>query len=82
MLIYDSFDSVAQAQRFADWVRETTGRETTVFESADEAQDADPIPVALVPPVVHVERRDDDGIDDDQDLANTCAEYGGVFVGT
>lgn len=57
MLIFDSFPTLDHAERFAAAVAQVEPElSTRIYTDAGEAFTADPIPVQLVAPVVHVER--------------------------
>ena len=79
MLIFDTFQDLEQAEAFARETRVTTQLGTAVYTDIMTAQEADPIPVMLNPPVVHVDRTAE-WLEDA--IVKLVDVYGGVFVGT
>lgn len=80
MLIFDSFDSMADAERFAAAIESEFKRETHVYGDIDAANDADPFPFQLNGPVVHVERTLDYELEDV--IRPRVRDFGGRFAGT
>lgn len=86
-MIFDRFPTIGQAQAFARDVTERFGRETQVYDNADDAQAADPFPFELEAPVVHVDRlHEEEDIEKflagEQEVERLVTGYGGVFAGT
>ena len=79
MMIFDGFDSLKSARRFAAHAASTFGLSVNVYEDADDAHAADPFPWVLTAPVVHVERTDDTT---ETRLAHAVARFSGVYAGT
>ena len=80
MLIFDSFPTRTAAILFAAAIATEHELDVAVYGSNAAAQAVDPFPGELVPPIVHVER-------DDNDRAEAVIEamvetFGGVFRGT
>lgn len=80
MLIFDSFASMEDAERFAAAIASEFSRETRVYGDENAAFDADPFPFLLRPPIVHVERTEDYEIEDE--ILPLVGAFGGKFAGT
>lgn len=80
MLIFDRFPDRGSAAAFAAGVFNAHGLAACVFASVDDAQAADPIPVELTPPIVHVMRSDDTDLE--AAVVAMVDGYGGTFQGT
>lgn len=78
-LIFDRFPSLAEASRFAERVRETYGRNVTIYTDADEAANADFYPFALTGTVVLVERPD---YNNEEAIIALVRNFEGSFAGT
>ena len=87
MLIFDSFDSVEKARGFSAYVQDNFQQEAHVCDSVEEADEIDPFPFELFPPVVLV-ARDWRGLGNDAELAReddviaSVRQFGGRFAGT
>jgi len=80
MLIFDNFDSLESAQKFAAHVRSRFRKEATVCETREQFDKLDLFPFELVTPIVAVER--DDIAVVEQSIEDTVEEFGGQFAGT
>jgi hypothetical protein len=56
MLIFNRFQCLNDAERFAVAVKETFNLGATVYDSQDRSNSVDPFPFELTPPIVLVER--------------------------
>ncbi len=85
-LIFDASESSDfDARGVGDYVAIEFGLETQVFDNEIDAQNHDPIPAILCPPVLHVERYsldDDDSFDKERQVIKRVRALGGHFVGT
>ena len=72
MLIFDSFPSRSKADAFANAVDASR-----VCASQMESDSYDPFPFLLRPPIVLVERGDNE-----EEVIRKVEEFGGVFAGT
>jgi hypothetical protein len=72
-LIFDSFPTRQQAEAFA------SAENGQVFDTEEAAQEADPFPYPLTPPIVHTPRA---GLDEERATELAVQEFGGRFVGT
>lgn len=81
-LIFDRFKTEQDARRFIERVQQVRpGRGCQLFLDVDEAQENDPFPYALSPPIVHVDRVDD--YDGEDEIRAVVSEFdGAVFAGT
>lgn len=80
MLIFDSFPSVKQAERFAASIKHDWKRNATVFMSQEESNRVDPFPYVLDPPIVLVERLDD--LSGENPIIRQVKLYDGIWAGT
>lgn len=78
MLIFDRFPSYSTAAMFAAAVQKRHGLSAKVYDSQEASNKADPFPCELQPPIVLVERSDDD----EEGVINLAATFGGEFAGT
>jgi len=79
-MIFHRFPDHSRAVLFAAAAGELVADDVAVFTSVYAAQQADPIPVELVPPIVHVARQDDPELE--QTVEQLVAVFGGSFAGT
>ena len=86
MLIFDSFPSRTDAEKFANHVKATFDLETRVFDNQNDSDKVDPFPFILYPPIVLVERPPErnGGIDDkaEENLQKLVTSFKGDFAGT
>lgn len=80
-LIFDKFPNRAQAEAFGAYVTLRFARVVRVFDTQTEADEHDPFPFYLVPPIVHVERTHD-GFQLEDEIERSVAQFGGSFAGT
>lgn len=80
MLIFDQFATRGLAEQFAATVRTKFGLEAIIYDDVDKANEADPFPFPLVPPIVHVERPEDETVE--REVQKFVRSYDGIFVGT
>ena len=79
MLIFHKFPNRAAAVGFAAEVETTLGRKASVFDDAREAAKVALFPYAITPPVVLVERFDDNS--EEEGVMNLGERFGGTFAG-
>jgi hypothetical protein len=80
--IVDSFPSEEAAEDFIEQVNRVYPElECLLFVDATEADDHDVFPRTHVPPIVHVERLEDDDLDQELYLFIEAPKHGGVFAG-
>jgi len=79
-MIFHRFPNHSRAVQFAAAASELLEDDVAVFTSVHDAQQADPIQVELVAPVVHVARQDDPELE--QTVEQLVAVFGGSFAGT
>lgn len=79
MLIFDGFKSSDKAKEFAAHVGQMFGGKATVFVDQVSADKIDPFPFKLVPPIVQVDRGDDDF---EEAVINSVPAFTGTFAGT
>lgn len=79
MMIFDNFPSAEQAHEFAKTVVVKFGLDSTVYNSVEQAQEADPFPYVLIAPVVHVERSTEKV---EQRVEALVGLFGGEYAGT
>jgi hypothetical protein len=64
-------------------VKAKTGLSGQVFDTEDEAQEHDPIPYALTPPIAHIDRPSAESQEHiERQVEEMVAEYDGCFAGT
>lgn len=80
LLIFDSFPTNTAAVLFAAAAATEHELDVAVFHTVSAAQAADPTPANLRPPIVHVDRHDDDGTE--RVIVALAETFGGVYVGT
>jgi hypothetical protein len=76
MLIFDSFPTLADAQSFANFV-ERKGLYASVHTRRADSDLYDPFPYELYPPIVLVERHEDEKY-----IEKAVRSFGGKFAGT
>ena len=81
-LIFDKFPDDDEASMFATAVREKFGLEWQIYSSVKDAMAHDPFPYELFPPVVHIDRPDDEDAATEREVAKLVTAYGGRFAGT
>ncbi len=88
-LIFDQFPSTESAEAFVVSVKERFGLDGAVYASQDDSNKDDPFPWRLDPPIVLVDRIDDDGligidalVDAERDVEEAVIPFGGEFAGT
>lgn len=81
MMIFDQFASREQADAFAARVVTQFGRDAVVFPDVESANQHDPFPFELHPPIVHVDR-DYETYAHESEIRELVAGFGGVFAGT
>lgn len=85
-LIFDGFKTKRDAINFAEKQSITHGIGFQVFDTVEEAQEADPFPYELTAPIVHLDRETKDGVELDtateRQIAEVVGRFGGVFAGT
>jgi hypothetical protein len=92
MIIFDSFPSRENAEKFASAVSARFNRQTHVCDSKKEADAVDPHPFNLFPPIVMVERlwpwegATQDDCDKDlqieREIEESVTQFCGEYVGT
>lgn len=80
MLIFDHFESVELATKFAKHVEATFGRKAHVCETEEEFDRLQLFPFRITLPVVLVERAETDDVEDN--IKKRVRHFGGSFVGT
>ena len=88
MMIFDQFPSRKQAEAFAAYVKAEFRKDAQVFDSQKESNKVDIFPFQLFPPIVLVERYDDE--DDDwmtkarkeEKIHKLVEQFEGTFAGT
>lgn len=80
MLIFDQFQTQGDAEKFADHAK-SLGRQAFVCASQEESNKHDPFPFKLTPPIVMVERREND-VAAEKLLEEKVDEFNGAFAGT
>ncbi len=78
--IYDGFPSEPDAMAFAQDVIAASNASAAVFLTQDEANEHDPFPYRLTPPIVHVSREDQ--LLSEEALAQLARDHGVRFAGT
>lgn len=81
-LIFDSFESLEGATKFAADVKENHDRDVTIYTNADEAGDAGFYPFQLEGAAVVLVDRDADRYDGEEAILVLVRSYGGRFAGT
>ena len=87
-LIFDRFRSTDSAEAFIEHVRRDAGLEGQVFMTDQEAYDDDARPWVCEPPIVHIDRVDNDTLSIEEQVAAEervealAEQYGGVYCGT
>jgi hypothetical protein len=77
-MIFDNFPNIERARAFQHEVKERFDLDGAVFIDPVAAHEHDPFPWRQIPPVVHIDRADHDGIEKEvEDLVN---EFGGAFA--
>lgn len=79
-MIFHRFPNVEEATMFMSAVVTDHGLTCSIYATASAAQEADPFPGELVPPIVHVERHD--GRETEAEVEALVSAYGGRFAGT
>lgn len=79
-LIFHRFPNAAAALAFSEHVARTYDRRSEGFTTDAASFAADPFPFELTPPIVHVERIDDDELE--PELEASVSAFGGAFAGT
>jgi hypothetical protein len=80
MLIFDQFPNRSYAEQFASAVRGSFGRTSIVCDSQNEADQHDPFPFELKPPIVLVERNQNRA--GESPIEKLAVEFEGRFAGT
>lgn len=80
MLIFHAFASLSEAEAFAASVQVTNKLSATVYETQEASNAVDPFPWRLTPPIVLVERTDEEGVEESLEEKVKC--FGGSFAGT
>lgn len=81
MLIFDHFENERKAVEFAQAVRAKYPKlECHCHAAWWDAYDCDPFPFDLEPPIVHVERSEISGVEDN--VMTLVSQFGGTFAGT
>jgi hypothetical protein len=78
-LIFDRFASREQAEAFARAASQDFDLLACIYDTEQEAQEVDPIPVVLEPPIVHVARAD---LELEDRVEALVGAFGGKFAGT
>ena len=91
-LIFDRFPSRDKAESFVAVIQKEFNLAGQIFDDSDSAQEHDPFPWVLDPPVVHIDRPDIKMDDIDEEIAHNIAieeavedrvtDFGGTFAGT
>lgn len=79
MLIFDSFPDKEKAKEFVCAVRTKHGLKGTVHNNQDESNAIDPFPFELYPPIVLIDRADQQV---ERVVEKLVVEFGGSFAGT
>jgi hypothetical protein len=85
-LVFDGFPSLTDAEAFAAHAWAEYGRRWRIFTAKAATLGADPIPVELTPPIVHIEKRSIlqgdtmEEIDDEERLMREVVGFGGHHV--
>ncbi len=78
--IFDRFPTRAAAAGFHAAAYLLTGELPVVFDDQRQADAHDPFPGELTPPIVHVDRDDEDT--HEAELAELAESFGGRYAGT
>jgi hypothetical protein len=82
-LIFDRFPNLKQARAFATEVKKRYRLNGQVFISAYAAQEHDPFPWVLDPPIVHIERPEtESALETESAVEHLVTKFGGTFAGT
>jgi hypothetical protein len=79
-LIFDDFPSRSVAEGFVATVKRSIGLDGQVFDTVQEAFEHDPYPFGLQPPIVHIDRSDDQLLE--ARARRLVGEFGGQYAGT
>jgi hypothetical protein len=81
-MIFNGFPNLEQAQAFAKEVERRYGLNGQVFMDADAAHEHDVFPWVQEPPVVHIDRAENDAEATEVKVQRLAVEFGGKFLGT
>jgi hypothetical protein len=79
-MIFDRFPSRDRTEAFRAFAKDEFGLDGQVFDTDDAAQEHDPFLYRLDPPVVHIDRSDDETVE--RRVVDLVTAFGGTFAGT
>ena len=78
--VFDNFPGLEEAKAFAQKVRSRYRLDAQVFMDTDEAHEHVSFPWIQVPPVVHVDGADEDGVE--MEIMGLVEDFGGRYRAT